>query len=125
MCMVFSLKKMSVYGFCFHMCFPNPVPIPILYPKHTGMGSDIYQYWYGGKTITILVRFLILVWGCLYEYGDISHMDINIYKFTLSYTTMYVKIDNHFIEYFNIKLTYETKPYQLNSHIKQYDNISF
>ena len=31
--------------------FTYPMPILLLYPKHTGMLHSIYQYWYGvGKT---------------------------------------------------------------------------
>ena len=44
--MVFSFKKMYAYGICSHMDFPNPMPIPVLYPKHTGMGPNIYKYLY-------------------------------------------------------------------------------
>ena len=34
-------KKAYAYGLCSYIGFPNPTPIPVLYPNHTGMGPNI------------------------------------------------------------------------------------
>ena len=39
--MVFSSKNMYAYGLCSHTGFPNLMPIPVLYPNYTGIGTNI------------------------------------------------------------------------------------
>ena len=39
--MDFSFKNSYAHSHCLHMGFPNPMPIPVLYPNHNGMGPNI------------------------------------------------------------------------------------
>ena len=38
------LKAVPVLKSC--TFFPNAMPIPVLYPNHTGVRPNIYRYWY-------------------------------------------------------------------------------
>ena len=37
-------KCNNVFNSLMRMNFITPMPIPVIYPKHTGMGPNIYRY---------------------------------------------------------------------------------
>ena len=83
--MVFSFEMIYEYGIFPHIGFPNPMPIPLLYPNHTIMGTNIYRYWYDfGKNHHTSMGYHtgIVVPVRICAYGDILRMGDNTYFFT-------------------------------------------